>query len=254
MRLLSNGDTNTKLAKSNRKSNYLTYGLSLAPADASGYQTCSSLSVGCKNACIFKAGLAGVFRSIPKARIAKTQLLFENRPEFETRLRSDIRAAVRKAEKLGKRLAIRLNVFSDIQWERIMPWIFAEFPAVQFYDYSKHYLRMLRFCSGSFPQNYHLTFSRSEANERKSVKVLMSGGNVAVVFAGNHASVKAIPLWHGFGVYDGDQTDLRFLERGLQSHLGRVVKLYAKGSAGKADRTGFVVHPTDATQPLLSTF
>jgi len=247
MKLLGDGDSNTKLAKSNRLSKFLTFGLSLAPADVSGYQTCASSSGGCREACIFTKGLGGVFASIPASRIRKTQLFFENRPEFVRQLRKDLHSALRKAKRQGKRCAIRLNVFSDLQWESLAPWIFAEFPQIQFYDYTKHYLRMRRFCRGELPTNYHLTFSRSESNERRAIEILMLGGNVATVFERTSRYNPTIPAeWHGFQVVDGDKTDLRFLE-GTQ---GKVIGLYFKGNSD--DSTGFVVPLADARQPLLS--
>jgi hypothetical protein len=34
---------------------------------------------------------------------------------------ADLHAAVRKAKREHKRVAVRLNVFSDLQWESLMP-------------------------------------------------------------------------------------------------------------------------------------
>jgi hypothetical protein len=247
MKLLSHGDGNTKLAKSNRLSDFTTYGLSLSPANESGYQTCSSSTSGCRAACIFTAG-NGSYPVVINGRIRKTRLLFDDRVEFERQLRADLTAAVRKAKREHKRVAVRLNVFSDLQWESLMPWIFVEFPDVEFYDYTKHYLRMKKFLRGELPNNYHLTFSRSESNERKAIQVLMSGGNVAVVFERTSRFNPTIPeSWHGISVMNGDSTDLRFLE-GKQ---GKIVGLYAKGRA-MGSRDGFVVNFADARQPLLS--
>jgi hypothetical protein len=247
MKLLSHGDGNTKLAKSNRLSDFTTYGLSLAPADESGYQTCSSSTIQCRVFCIFKSG-NGSYPVVVRGRIRKTIMLFEERIRFEQELRADLHAAVRKAKREHKRVAVRLNVFSDLQWESLMPWIFVEFPGIQFYDYTKHYLRMHKFLRGELPNNYHLTFSRSEVNERQSIHILFAGGNVAVVFERLTRFDPTIPeSWHGISVLNGDQTDLRFLER----KQGKIIGLYAKGSAmGMRDQ--FVVNAYDARQPLLS--
>lgn len=237
--LLTSGDSNTKLLKSQQSGlPFHTLGLSLSPHNVSGFQTCASASKGCAAACLNTAGLGGVFSSIQRARIAKTQRFFTEREAFLSDLMHDIERGARKAESLGKRLAIRLNVFSDIQWERFCPRLFDAFPEVQFYDYTKHALRMLRFCDGMLPRNYHLTFSRSEDNWQRCVEVLMRGGNVAAVFD------KHLPArYRTFIVIDGDLTDLRFLE---SSRNGVIVGLKAKGKA-RGDDSGFVLNATSAS-------
>jgi hypothetical protein len=59
--------------------------------------------------------------------------------------------------------------------------------------------------------------------------VLEMGGNVAVVFRNQLPKT-----WKGFEVVNGDETDLRFLDK-----KGVVVGLIEKGFA-KKDETGFV--------------
>ncbi len=231
--LLTKGDKNVKFAKSERSGlGYVTRGLSLAPAKTSGFQTCPNATAGCKKACIFTSGYAGVFPSINKARIAKTRAFFRNRKAFLYTLFREIAIAERKANKVGKRLAVRLNVFSDIYWERLAPKLFARFSDVQFYDYTKSPTRAIQHACGELPANYHLTFSRSETNDADCLRVLAAGGNVAVVY-----DRKEIPSeWHGYRVINGDKTDLRFLDDN-----GVVVGLYAKGK-GRKDASGFVVN------------
>jgi hypothetical protein len=225
--LLGKGDSNTKLMKSDKANKgYLTVGLSLAPANESGYQVCSSSSPGCRKACLFTAGL-GQMGSVRRGRIAKTIAFFEERKTFMNMLYDELITAHNRARKQGKLLACRLNVLSDIMWEKVFPDLFDCFHNVQFYDYTKHYNRMSR----NRPTNYHLTFSRSECNHADCLSVLSDGGNVAVVFDN-----KTLPVyWQGFKVVNGDETDLRFLDP-----RGTVVGLYAKGKA-KKDASGFVV-------------
>ena len=74
-----------------------------------------------------------------------------------------------------------------------------------------------------------LTFSRSEHNDKKCEMVLLMGGNVAVVFRD-----KLPETWKGYEVVNGDESDLRFLDK-----QGVVVGLIEKGLA-KKDLTGFV--------------
>ena len=131
----------------------------------------------------------------------------------------------RKAETKNAQLAVRLNLLSDIRWEKIYPSLFKDFPHTIFYDYTKHSTRF-----GRLPPNYHLVFSRSEKNEDQCLPLLKKGTNVAIVFR------KKIPkLWKGVKVVNGDKHDLIFLHPS-----GNVIGLKAKGSA-KKDDTGFVI-------------
>jgi hypothetical protein len=66
---------------------------------------------------------------------------------------------------------------------------------------------------------------------------MAQGYNVAVVFG----IKKTLPMpatYNGTTVFNGDESDLRFLDP-----KGVVVGLYAKGKA-KKDTTGFVKYPT----------
>lgn len=237
--LLSNGDTNAKMRKSNAAGKgYLTVGLSLSPAKESGYETCASRSPGCTQACLFTAG-RGAMSNVKRARIAKTRLYFQDRATFKAMLTLELAAWQSKAEKQGKMLACRLNVVSDIPWEKVFPDMFTLFPNVQFYDYTKHVKRAFAYSLSRehnddtfFPLNYHLTFSRSETNVKETTQVTSgSWCNVAVVF-----DSKDIPeTWAGRKVIDGDETDLRFTDEPKT-----IVGLYAKGK-GKKDLTGFII-------------
>ena len=229
------GHVNWKLNHTNDvEQNYFVVGLSLAPADSSGYEVCASRSEGCTNGCLAKSGFGFFFPNIERARIAKTILLFEQRKIFLSKLFHEIHRARAKASAYGKRLAVRLNVFSDLVWEKMVPRIFSTFPDVQFYDYTKHHRRYLRYWAGRLPSNYYLTFSWSGENERECHDVLRRGGNVAVPFDGE------LPrTWNRFRVINGDASDLRF-----KDPENVVVGLRVKGYLGKRDETGFVVRLT----------
>lgn len=198
--------------------------LHLAPSYLSGYQVCPCSSTGCETACLNTAG-RGAFSNVQQARIRRTKMFFEEREKFMQLLRKDISELRTKAGKKGMLLAIRLNGTSDIDWSRF--GLFEEFHDVQFYDYTKVYRRMV----ASRPRNYHLTFSRSEANDDEALKVLSQNGNVAVVF--DHLPTE----WNGYKVIAGDENDVRFGDE-----QGVVIGLLAKGKARK-DKTGFVVSP-----------
>ena len=233
------------------KQGYWTAIMHLAPATLSGFNTCPGATDGCRAACLNTAGhgglMAGVSRltydailqgtqnHVQKARIWRTQQLFQNREEFMVQLHKEITAFVRRAERKGFKPAIRLNGTSDIRWEA-KPYhlegkaIMEHFPTVPFYDYTKLANRR------NLPANYTLTFSLADGNTHKAIQALESGVNVAAVFRTKQDV--ALAMQNGFlgaPVVDGDDTDLRFLD----PQGGVIVALYAKGHAVN-DTTGFV--------------
>ncbi len=138
----------------------------------------------------------------------------------------------RRAMKKDAQPVLRLNGTSDIAWEEL--GIPQEFPYVQFYDYTKSTLRVERFAGlvgYGWPDNYHLTFSRSEKTSDATVRGMLLGGvSVAVVFRGELPE-----SFLGVRVIDGTRDDWRF-----RDPEGVVVGLVAKARA-KRDASGFVV-------------
>jgi len=239
MKLLSTG--NPKVLKG-MKQGYNTYILHLAPYNLSGYQTCPKATTGCAAACLNTAGRGGMFKKgestnvIQEARIRKTQFFFEERAGFMEWLVSDIKKAIKQSEKLGLIPVFRLNGTSDLAWEKYEVQdnknIFEMFPDVQFYDYTKILGRKVK----NIP-NYHLTFSAADGNDLDVLRAIKEGYNVATVF-GIKKTEPMPETYNGFPVFNGDDSDLRFLDP-----KGVVVGLYAKGKA-KKDTTGFVKFPT----------
>ena len=223
MKLLST--TNTKIKKG-EKFGWTTFGLSLAPANLSGKQLCPHRSKGCEFSCLNTAGM-GVFSNVQEARIAKSKYLIEEKNSFISQLKKELIAAEKKAKKLGMKIAVRLNVLSDLPWYNMIEM--SEYPNIQFYDYTPNVSRMIQFLRGELPENYHLTFSRKENNQSKVELIASMGGNIAAVF-------DTLPATYlGKKVVDGDDTDLRFMD-----DKNVIVGLKAKGR-GKKDTSGFVI-------------
>ena len=250
MKLLSTGNPKTLKGMSQ---GYNTYILHLAPADLSGHNTCPKATAGCKAACLNTAGRGGMFKrgentnTIQQARIRKTKLFYENREYFFSLLIKDIELAQKQSAKLGLITVFRLNGTSDISFEKYpvkrngieYANIFAAFPNIQFYDYTKILGRKVNNIS-----NYSLTFSAADGNDNDVFKAIQQGYNIAMVF--NLKKTLEMPEYHIVSytggsmvmpVFNGDESDLRFLDP-----KGVVVGLYAKGKA-KKDTSGFVKQP-----------
>lgn len=232
MKLLGTGNPKTSKGE---KRGFLTFIMHLAPATLSGYNVCPMASVGCAAACLNTAG-RGAMNKIQEARIKKTKWFFEDRDSFMVQLVRDIRAGIRKAERENLIPVFRLNGTSDIRWENqdIMEYrnVMEMFPDQTFYDYTKLFNRR------DVPDNYSLTFSRSESNEDKIGEAMCNGMNVAVVFD-TKKDADLPDEWRGLPVVDGDADDLRFLD-----DAGVFVGLRAKGK-GKKDSSGFVVEVSE---------
>ena len=240
LKLLSTGNPKTLKGES---VGYMTFILHLAPADISGYEVCPKRSKGCTLGCLNMAGRGGMFKIgettniIQKARIRKTKYFFEFRHDFMWTLLADITLAIKQAHKQNLIPAIRLNGTSDISWEKyLVPGtemnIFQYFSDVIFYDYTKVLGRKV-----SLYPNYSITFSESEDNQADVLAAIKQGLNVATVF-GTRKGVALPEMYHGLPVFNGDESDLRFLDP-----KGVIVGLYAKGKA-KKDTSGFVKYPT----------
>ena len=213
------------------KYGYETSILYMTPAYSivDGVDLCPFRSAGCTATCLNTAG-RGEMHSVQRGRARKRRQFLMHRDDFVTQLAREIPTACKHAAGKSRRSAVRLNGTTDVAWHKIAPELFSENPKTIFYDYTKSYQRMLE----KRPDNYDLTFSRSETNEDECLQLLRLGRRVAVVFA----TKRGAPLpasWHGWPVVDGDVHDLRFLDGGSV-----VVGLRAKGRARHA-LPGFVV-------------
>jgi len=235
-------DGNPKVAKG-EKFGYYTAILHLAPAELSGHNVCSASTAGCRLSCLNTAGRGGIgidangFNAIQVARIRRTRLFFSDRVKFMDMLKREIDLHIARSIRKGFVPVFRLNGTSDLRWE-IYKFhgyrnVFAAYPDIQFYDYTKVPVRLRDL---TIP-NYHLTFSLAESNRADAIDAINAGLNVAAVV--RVARSKPIPSPINFGRYravvDGDVSDVRFGDVS-----GRIIGLRAKGRA-KRDTSGFVL-------------
>jgi len=169
---------NPKTEKGN-KYGYLTGILHLAPARLAGFEMCAARTNGCTNACLNTAGRIDIRERIVKARIRKSKQFRYDRQNFMRQLEKEIARLERKAAKHNLKPAVRLNGTSDIPWENVryeradgsIGTIIDRFPNVQFYDYTKIATRFSR----QLPENYDLTFSAADGND-KAMEFALSKG------------------------------------------------------------------------------
>jgi hypothetical protein len=219
------------------KLNYKTLILYMSPftANSKGINVCSHASKGCAEACLVGSGNGGMFTQVKQGRINKTEYFLRDRVGFLNQLKSEIERAIKNLPN-DFTLVVRLNGTSDLPFEKFKVFdgknIFEVFNNIQFYDYTKNYLRFDKV----LPSNYHLTFSRSEINHEKSMEMLKRGFNVAMVF-------KTLPeTYGGFKVVNGDETDLRFLDEKNVIVGLKYKQLTGKGVSNKEVlKNGFVI-------------
>ena len=229
--------TRNKKLEKGAKFGYTTYGLSLSPfkQNSQSKNVCPMASAGCAASCLYESG-HGSMSTVKRGRTNKTEFFLKDRTKFLNMLYVEIAQLELKHKLEGTKFAIRLNVTSDISWEKFPikngKNIFELFPSVQFYDYTKNYLRF----KNVLPKNYDLTFSRSETNGEIALEMLKHGVKVAMVF-------DQVPVnYLGFKVIDGDKNDLRFKDKkGVIVGL-KYKKITGKGADNKAAfNSGFAI-------------
>lgn len=182
-------------------------GLSLAPHTVAGGPTlCPYSTVECRSVCLGTETGLNVLKTSVAAKIKRTRMWLDHPERFKTQLATEIERQRRSARGLGKRLAVRLNVYSDIRWEHEFPELFLAFSDVQFYDYTKWPQRT------ELPENYHITYSFTGTNASKNTarEYLCQGINVAVIFPGELPSYYEPPFGLGFlPIVNGDLNDFR---------------------------------------------
>ena len=208
-------------------------GMALAPAASSGLANVCAFEDHCAEPCVAHSG-NGRYDSVSNARAARLALWIEDPRAALVLLVSDLELAIRRADG-AENLACRLNAFSDIRWERILPdWFWQRFAAVAFYDYTKHPAQSRP--ARTLPANYRLTYSVSPRSTGRTVAAAVAEGrSVAVVIATKggrlrDGSKRPLPDVPGATVVDGDLSDRRFTDP-----VGAFVLLRRKGSLGASD-------------------
>jgi hypothetical protein len=162
-------------------------GLSLLPATnmkRAGFKkvdSCVGASPACIASCLVYAGHNETDPYNKIVKRARHEALLREPQAFVRMLAENIERHSRRRTAIP---FVRLNVFSDLPWEILCPDLFAEFPELSYYDYTK--------VAGRDParygaSNYDLTFSYSGINQDAVASELARGRRVAVVF---------IPLEH----------------------------------------------------------
>ncbi len=242
--------SNTKILKG-EDYGYMTAGLHLAPASLSGFNVCQKASEGCKAACLNTAG-HGAYSTTQEARIKRTKMFFNDRATFFKLVEFDIRWLIKRAAKEGLKPCVRMNLTSDLPWHKIMvrddKSIMDLYPEVTWYGYTKVPSRV----TDHHPSE-HITFSRSENNDQDCFKALANGINVAIVMS--ESLIERLGEFKGrLQLFNGDMTDLRFLDPKGRGGFGRIIFLKSKGKARKVTEDAFIMQSLETLQQFNSGF
>ncbi len=200
-------DTNYKLDKAVR--GIRITGLSMAPHTTAGGPTvCKHSTVECRANCLGTETGRNIFAAALAAKVARTRLWHSDPAVFKHHLRNEVGSALRSAIRAGMKLAVRLNVYSDLPWEVAYPGLFEAYPEVQFYDYTKVPGRYRR------PSNYHLTYSYSGSYASATTALDYQGHGVNTAVVMDTARGQPLPGDHALlnlrlPVVDGDLNDYR---------------------------------------------
>jgi hypothetical protein len=218
-----------KLAKGNRERGYLPVILYAAPATSSGANLCAWSTAECRYGCLNTSGYGGInldasgWNATQAARIRRAALMILDPEGFAAQLIREVKAASRKAEREGLRLAVRMNGTTDVAWHRVASELVAviqEYATV--YEYTK------RPKPDALEAGIDITYSYPGGDGVAARRFLQAGARVAVVF--DTAKGDALPAtWRApwgdtIPVIDGDAHEMRFTDP-----RGVIVGLRAKG-------------------------
>lgn len=221
--ILTTPSANVKIAKGAIP----TVSLALSPSTEAGWDSCVFATAECAAACLAHSAGRMAFDAAREARVWRTTFAARDPHAFLTIVRHEVSLAVKRLGTIG----LRLNVASDIRWERFCPDLLTA-DGVRAYDYTKYPARLRDDLDGRY--RIVQSFTGTDASAEACIDYVGNGGTAAVVFA--TAKGEALPAeWHGIPVIDGDVTDMR-----ADDPRGVIVGLRAKGAAKGAPVGGFV--------------
>lgn len=244
---------NSKLKKAIGR--FRAIGLAMAPWKFAGKgNLCAMASAGCIDACNGLWAGMNVTPSTRFALIGRARLYLEFRELFFRKLREELTRFEALCQRTKRIPAVRLNVSTDVPWERVAPWVFTTFGRIRFYDYTAYSADQ----RATLPVNYALSHSWKEHTTFAFVRAAFAAGrNVVVPFDSAYAPARrlfgALPEFVIFenretgeritvSVADGDRHDIR---RPETDGAGRVVGLHGKSGRSKvsaAVASGFMRH------------
>ena len=232
-----------------------TFGVALSPATKHGsFKVCPN-SGSCEAACLGKTSGnygASYEKNWPRINSSRRTNFFMNDPaSFAVRLHDEITREKILSQMNGDKLAVRLNVLSDID-PRIHQSIIKSHPDVDFYDYTKMKYKPVA-------PNHHYTYSSTgvsqdgvnnpHQNWPQMRSHLEGGKNVAMVFTHpDHLpeEVHDAETGNRYRVVDGTTHDYRPLDAQPPGQKGVIVGLKNLSTRGARDRAhidtnGFMV-------------
>lgn len=254
---------NSKLKKlPGRARKYRAIGCAMAPFRfaSAAHNLCTWATDGCVEACNGLFAGMNVAPSTRFALIGRARLYLEFRELFKKKLYEEIRAFVKLCARRGRIPAIRLNVSSDIVWEKIFPELFRDFPMAAWYDYSKGLPRHRR----DLPANYSVVHSWSEKTTFKDIEdIFAAGRNVIMAFDSAYS-----PQSHRYGalpesvvfrcketgreivseVYDADRQDIRIPQLDGRRRVGGLHGKSGSARVESAVQPGFMRHHPEGAQ------
>ena len=96
-----------------KKQKWIIRGIQFLP----GEKFCDGAKLGCLPTCLAYTGFAKRFKTVNKGRKKRNNLFLNDRDQFNKILIKELTSLSKKALKENSKLAIRLNIFSSINWD-----------------------------------------------------------------------------------------------------------------------------------------
>lgn len=196
---------------------------------------CVGSSAACRHSCLVFSGQNYIDDYNVWIKFQRTRAFVEEPEAFGKLLSEACARHIQKTKRTGYRPMVRLNVFQDIPWERVMPWLFEEYSGLQFYDYTKVYGR-------SVPTNYDLTFSNSGRNLRLVNDSLDAGTRIALV--------AHVPTWELSLRRKKSETDAQLARRKHKAWAGALPKTCQGVPVVDGDESD--IRPLDPTPSVVA--